>query len=182
MKPNVRPIFKRARPVAYARQPDLDKELSRLQQLGVITPINSSNWAAPVLLVKKSNGTSRLCNDYSTGLNAALESDSHPLPLPDDIFSTLNGKQIFSTIDFSDAYMQVKLDDESKQLCTINTPKGLFLYNRLPQGSKPAPGAFQRIMDAMLVECKDFARAYLDDIIVASTSMEEHVKNLYQDM
>ena len=178
LKKDARPVFKRARQVAYARRDEVNKELDRLHEMGVITPIASSEWAAPIVIQKKKNGSARLCNDYSTGLNDSLEPNRYPLPLPDDIFATLNGGQVFSQIDFSDAYLQVELEDETKKLCTINTAKGLFQFNRLPFGAKPAPGIFQRIMDTLLSKF-DFAIAYLDDIIIASKSMEEHRNHLH---
>jgi len=63
------------------------------------------------MVVKKPNGSARLCVDYSKELNEALQVHQHPLPLPEDIFATLNWGQVFSQIDFSDPYLQVELDD-----------------------------------------------------------------------
>ena len=95
-----------------------------------------------------------------------------------DIFATLNGGQVFSQIDLSDAYLQVELDEESKQLCNINTHRGVYAYQRLPFGTKSAPGIFQEIMNKMLAGLP-FATAYLDDIIVVSHSQEDHRRHLH---
>ena len=72
----------------------------------------------------------RICADYSTGLNAALDSHHYPLPIPEDLFTQLNGGTCFAKIDFADAYLQVEVDSASRDLLTINTHRGLFRYNR----------------------------------------------------
>lgn len=67
---------------------EVEKELDRLQDLGVIIKTDYSDWAAPIVVVRKQNGSIRICGDYSTDLNAALHSHEYPLPLPEDIFAT----------------------------------------------------------------------------------------------
>uniref|UniRef100_A0A5S6QNW5 Reverse transcriptase domain-containing protein n=1 Tax=Trichuris muris TaxID=70415 RepID=A0A5S6QNW5_TRIMR len=143
LRPDAQPVFKRKRPVPYAALSLVEQELDRLEQLGIISKIDYSNWAAPIVAVKKANGTVRLCADFSTGLNEALEHHQYPLPLPEDIFATLNGGQYFSKIDLADAYLQVEVDEKSKELLTINTHRGLYRYNRLPFVVKSAPAIFQ---------------------------------------
>ena len=177
LHPDVKPVFRQKRPVPYAALPDVDQELDRLEKLGVISQVNYSSWAAPIVVAKKANGSIRICADFSTGLNDALELHQYPLPLPEDIFTTLNGGQIFSQIDFADAYLQVEVDNKSKELLTINTHRGLYQYNRLPFGVKSAPGIFQQIMDTMLADVPG-AAAYLDDVIVVGRTEEEHRANL----
>ncbi|XGW22264.1 hypothetical protein V3C99_004908, partial [Haemonchus contortus] len=111
--------------------------------------------------------------DYSTGLNDALEQHQHPLPTPDDIFTKLNGGRYFSQLDLAEAYLQLEVDDDSKQLLTINTHRGLFRFNRLPFGVKPAPGIFQQCIDALIAGL-DGTAAYLDDILVTGRTVDEH--------
>ncbi|EPB74304.1 hypothetical protein ANCCEY_06606 [Ancylostoma ceylanicum] len=131
----------------------------------VIAPVTHSEWAAPIVCVRKSNGKLRVCADFSTGLNRALESFDYPLPVPEDIFATLNGGAVFSQIDLSDAYLQIELSDESKKMVVINTHRGLFQYNRLPFGMKKALGIFQQIMNKMITGLRGVT-TYLDDILV----------------
>ncbi|XP_055622890.1 uncharacterized protein K02A2.6-like [Toxorhynchites rutilus septentrionalis] len=176
-KPDARPVYCPKRPVAYAALPKVDAELQRLQDNGIISPVQFSDWAAPIVVVRKSDVSVRICGDYSTGLNNALESDRHPLPHPDDMFGELAGCRFFSCIDFSDAYLQVEVEEASRKLLTINTHKGLFLYNRLPPGVKSAPGAFQRIIDSMLAGIPG-VKPYLDDILIAGKTQEEHDRSL----
>ncbi|KAL3121318.1 hypothetical protein niasHT_008300 [Heterodera trifolii] len=111
------------------------------------SPIDFSHWAAPILAGKKKDGKTRVCIDFSTGLNNALELNRHPLPRPDDIYAALNGAAYFSNLDLRDAYLQMELDQESKDLCVINTHRGLFQCKRLPFGVKSAPSIFQHLMD-----------------------------------
>lgn len=177
IKSGTKPIFRQKRPVPYASAEKIETELDRLQQLGIITPVSYSEWAAPIVAVNKPNGRVRICADYSTGLNSALEPHQHPLPLPQDIFAKLANKKVFSQIDLSDAYLQVEVEPASRKLLTINTHKGLFEFTRLSPGVKTAPGAFQEIVDNM-ISGLEATSAYLDDLIVASDSVEEHVKHL----
>ncbi|EYC28568.1 hypothetical protein Y032_0007g3292 [Ancylostoma ceylanicum] len=139
----------------------------------VLSPIDHSEWAAPIVAVQKKNGSIRLCADYSTGLNDALEQHQHPLPTPDDIFAKLNGGRYFSQLDLAEAYLQLEMDEDSRPLLTINTHRGLYRLNRLPFGVKPAPGIFQQYIDALIAGL-DGTAAYLDDIIVTGRTIDEH--------
>lgn len=177
LKADVKPVFRPKRPVAYAVLPVIEKELQRLQDLGIISPVDHSEWAAPIVVAKKPNGSIRICGDYSTGLNANLEPHQYPLPVPEDIFAKLSGSTVFTQIDLSDAYLQVPVDEMSRKILTINTHKGLFTFNRVAPGIKSAPGAFQQIMDTMLSGL-DGVAAYLDDIIVCGTNIRHHMENL----
>lgn len=178
VKANQEPIFRPKRPVAYAVQ-HLVEELQRLQNTGVISQVNYSEWAAPIVVIKKANGSIRICAGFSTGLNNALEPHQYPLPLPEDIFSKLANNKYFSHIDLSDAFLQIEVDDESKHLLTINTHMGLFRYNRMVFGVKTFPAIFQQIMDKMLAGIQNVA-AYIDDIFVSGKDETEHNNNLHE--
>ncbi|XP_062713126.1 uncharacterized protein K02A2.6-like [Aedes albopictus] len=178
LKEACKPVFRPKRPVSYAMLPTVDAELDRLEGLGIITPVDFSEWAAPIVVVRKSNGSIRICGDYSTGLNDRLLPHQYPLPLPQDIFSKLTGCTVFSQIDLSDAFLQMEVDESSRKLLTVNTHRGLYQYNRLPPGVKAAPGAFQQLMDVMLAGLP-FTSGYLDDVIVGGRTVEEHRRNLH---
>ncbi|XP_062542038.1 uncharacterized protein K02A2.6-like [Armigeres subalbatus] len=179
LKSNSKPVFCPKRPVPFNTVPLVDAELTRLQSLGIIQPVDFSEWAAPIVAVRKPNGRVRICADYSTGLNEALEANHYPLPTPEEIFAQLNGSTIFSIVDLSDAYLQLEVDDDSKKLLTINTHRGLFQFNRLAPGVKSAPGAFQRLVDAMIANIPG-VRSFIDDVIVFSKDMESHLASLNQ--
>ncbi|CAI2321053.1 unnamed protein product [Caenorhabditis sp. 36 PRJEB53466] len=165
VKPGSSPVFKPKRPVPYGALETVDKELVRLVSLKVLKKVNHSTWAAPLVCVRKADGDTRMCADFKTGLNEALEDEDHPIPTPEDVFATLNGGTVFSTVDLKDAYLQIELAEESKELLTVNTHRGLYQYQRLPFGAKTAPMVFQRIMDKMITGLTGVT-AYLDDIIV----------------
>ena len=165
LKADSKPIFRPKCPVSYAVLNIVEKELDRLQEAGVIEPTNYSRWAAPIVIVRKANGKVHICADYSTGLNNALDAHQYPLPIPENLFAKLNGGICFAKIDFSDTFLQLEVDEDSKELLTINTHKGLFRYNRLPFGVKTAPSIFQQTMDAMLTGITG-AIAFLDNIII----------------
>ncbi|XP_059217666.1 uncharacterized protein K02A2.6-like [Stomoxys calcitrans] len=174
--PNAREIFVSKRPVPYAARIEIENELDRLRKANIITPVDSSRYAAPIV-VSKRNGKIRICADYSTGLNSIVEPNQYPLPTPEEILSDCHNASIFSHLDLSDAYLQVEVEDDSKELLTINTHKGLYRFNRLTPGIKSAPGAFQRIMD-QLCSGIEGAKAYIDDIMLASKSISDHITNL----
>ncbi|XP_055329924.1 uncharacterized protein K02A2.6-like [Paramacrobiotus metropolitanus] len=178
LKPDTRPRFCKARTVPFALREAVEKELERLQFLGVISPVDHAVWAAPIVSVlKKVTGDVRTCADLSTGLNDALDLHRYPLPHPDELFAALNGGTRFSKIDLKDAYMQIPLDEESRRLVVINTHKGLFQYNRLPFGVASAPSIFQQKMEIVLQGCSGYA-VFLDDIIVKGKNETEHNRNL----
>ena len=89
--------------------PDNNKELNRLVDLKVISPLTYSEWAAPIVVIRNVDGSLRICADFSTGLNDCLQLHQHPLPLPEDIFSTLIGGCIFLKLDLAEAYLQVEV-------------------------------------------------------------------------
>ncbi|TMS39641.1 hypothetical protein L596_006133 [Steinernema carpocapsae] len=154
LKPNSKAIFRRCRPVPHHVKPQVDAEIQRLQDIGVLAPIKHSS------------------------LNDQLVADQHPLPTPAAIFASLSEGRIFTQIDLSDAYLQIPLSEDAMKLAVINTHRGLYAYQRLPFGIKTAPGLFQRIMDETLAGIQG-ATTYLDDIIIIGRNEADHRKNLY---
>ncbi|XP_065074491.1 uncharacterized protein K02A2.6-like [Ochlerotatus camptorhynchus] len=177
LKPGQRPAFCPKRPVAYAMHQIVDDELDRLERLQIITPIDYSEWAAPIVVVRKSNGSIRICGDYSTGLNDALQPHKYPLPLPQDIFVKLANCKVFSIIDMSESYLQLEVDEPTSKLLAINTHRGIYKVNRLAPGVKAVPGAFQQLVDTMLAGLKHTC-GYIDDIVVGGEDEEQHWRNL----
>ena len=165
--------LEKKRSIPFAAIDNIDKELERLKQCGLLSKVDYSDWAAPVVYVKKKSREIHVCADFSTGLNSAIEAHHYPLPSPEEIFRKLNGGRYFSKIDLREDYLQIPIDDESSKLLCISTHRGLFKYERSPFGVKTAPAVFQQIMDTMIVGL-DFATAHLDDILVKSNSIEEH--------
>ncbi|CAF3948225.1 unnamed protein product [Rotaria sp. Silwood2] len=177
VKQDAIPKFCKSRSLPFSYREAVENDLQRLVREGVLEPVSITKWAAPIVVVPKPGRKVRICADFSTGVNQALDINQYPLPRPDELFVALNGGKQFTKIDFSEAYLQIELDDDSKELLVINTHKGLFRYNRLPFGIASAPSIFQKIMDQMLAGL-DGTVCYLDDIIVTGKNKEDHLKNL----
>ena len=170
---SVAPKYCKARPVPYTLREKVDAELKRLEEENIITAVSFSEWAAATVPVVKSNGSIRLCGDYKLTVNRALNLDTYPIPRLEDLLSSLAGAKIFSKLDMSQAYAQLRIDDRSKQYTTINTHRGLFQYNRLPFGVSSAPGIFQRTMEGVLGDLSGVL-CYLDDILMWGSTEQEH--------
>ena len=156
----------------------VEEELTRLVAEGILEPVTFTDWAAPIVAIRKSDKQSvRICGDYKMSVNPVSKLDRYPIPHVEDLFATLSGGESFSKIDLSQAYNQVLLDEDSKQYTVINTHKGLFRYNRLPFGINSAPGIFQRVMEGLL-QGMDGVILYIDDILVTGKTRTEHIKTL----
>ena len=171
------PAFYKARSVPFALRQKVEAELDRLEKQGVITPVQFSDWAAPIVPVVKRDGTVRICGDYKLTVNKAAKLEVYPLPRIEDLLTSLAGGKSFTKLDLSHAYLQVRLEETSQQYVTVNTHRGLFRYQRLPFGVASAPAIFQRLMETLLQGLPGVC-TYLDDILVTGTSDEEHFCNL----
>ena len=158
-------MFCRARPVPLPLEVKVNEEIDRLQKMGVITPVEFSDNASPVVWVRKKDGSLRMCADYKVHMNKKIKSDAFPLPTIETIFSRLKNANKFAKLDLRSAYWQIEMDDYSKKLSTINTSKGLFLVNRLQMGMKNSACIFQRVMEAILKDLKGILICQ-DDIAV----------------
>ena len=99
----------------------MEAELYRLQEEGVIRPVDYSEWAALVVPVLKSIGAVRICGEYIVTINQAVEVDKYPIPNIHDLFTKLTGCQLYTKLVLSHDYQQAVLDEESRKLTTINT-------------------------------------------------------------
>ncbi|XP_051782565.1 uncharacterized protein K02A2.6-like [Erpetoichthys calabaricus] len=177
LRPNSAPKFCPPWNVPYALRPRVEAELKRLTALGVISPVEHSDWATPVVPVSKKDGTIRLCGDFKVTLNPSLCVDKYPIPRIEDLFASLAGGQHFSKLDLSNAYLQMEVEEKSRKLLTISTQKGLFCFNRLPFGVASSPALFQKAMDQMLLGLP-YTHCYLDDILVSGPDEQTHLKTL----
>ncbi|KAL0150485.1 hypothetical protein M9458_054302 [Cirrhinus mrigala] len=177
VEPECQPKFFKARPLPYALKPKVEASLSELVKDSVLEPVSVSKWATPIVPVLKKDGGIRICGDFKVTVNPVLSAEQYPLPHINDLFAGLTGGQKFSKIDLNQAYLQMHVEEQSRELLTINTHKGLFQYNRLPFGITSTPSLFQRAMDQILVGLPGVV-CYLDDILVTGTDNESHLQNL----
>lgn len=176
VKTDATPRFHKSRPLPFAMKARVEEELQRLENENIISPVKHSEWAAPVVPVVKRDGKIRLCGDYKVTVNQATNTDIYPLPRIEEVLATLSGGKLFSKIDLASAYQQVLLDEESKKYTTINTHKGLFVYNRLCFGINSAVSIFQRMMESLMKDLN--VVVYLDDLLITGKDEAEHLKNL----
>lgn len=177
LKEKHKPKFCKARSVPWAIRSSVDEEIRRLEQEKIITSVTTSEWATPLVIVRKANGGIRLCGDFKSTVNQQIEIEQYPIPKPEDLFQKLAGGQQFTKIDLKDAYLQVPLDEEARKVLVVNTPLGLYQFNRLPFGVASAAAIFQRALEKLTIQVPGCIN-YLDDIIVTGRSREEHIRNL----
>ena len=119
------PRFYKHKNIAYALRERVESELERLEKQGVIEPVKYSEWAAPIVPVLKSDQSSvRICGDYKMTINQVAKPDCYPIPMIEDLFASLSNGERFTKLDMRNAYQQLVLDKESRELTTINTHKG----------------------------------------------------------
>ena len=157
--------------------------MAQVQQMlasNVIRPSNSP-WASPVVMVRKKDGSLRFCIDFRQ-LNAATVKDTHPLPRIDDLLDALHGAKWFSTLDLKSGYWQVPITEQDKAKTAFRTSGGqLYEFNQVPFGLCNAPATFSRLMDRVLAGLHwETCLFYLDDIIIFSSTWEEHLARLRQ--
>ena len=157
------------------------EEMTQVQQMlssNVIQPSNSP-WAFPVVMVRKKDGSLRFCVDFRQ-LNAATIKDAHPLPRIDDLLDALHGAKWFSTLDLKSGYWQVPISEQDKEKTAFQTSSGqLFEFNQVPFGLCNAPATFSRLMNRVLAGLHwETCLFFLDDIIVFSSTWEEHLGRL----
>ena len=156
---------------------ELKTELDNLLAQGFIRP-SISPWGAPVLFVSKKDGSLRMCIDYRA-LNQVTVKNGYPLPRIDDIFDQLRSAKFFSKIDLRSGYHQIRLSDDSIHLTAFRTRYGHFEFLVLPFGLTNAPAHFMALMNDIFQEYLDkFVLVYLDDILIYSETMEQHLEHV----
>ena len=96
------------------------------------------------MVVPKADGQLRICGDFKATINPYINTEQYPLPAADDLFQKMQGGKRFTKLDLKTAYLQMELDDDSKQYLVINTEDGLKQFNRMPYGITSGPAIFQR--------------------------------------
>ena len=162
--------------IPHAYRESVQKEIEELKEQGIIVP-SESEWAAPIVLVGKKDGSLRLCVDYRR-LNSLSKADAYPMPRIEELIDGLGKAKYLSTLDLAKGYWQVPVAVEDQPKTAFTTPFGLFEFKRMPFGLKGAPATFQRMMDMLLTGLGEYSSAYIDDIIVFSGTWEEHLQHI----
>ena len=171
------PIKKQPYRIAPAQRDILNEQIQRLKDMDLIEESNSP-WAAPVVLVKKKDGSYRLCIDYR-GLNAVTIKDSYPLPLIVDAVDAVNGSKYFTLLDLLMGYFQVQMNPNDKEKTAFVIQNGLYQLKVMGMGLCNSPATFQRLADKVFVNLNwKQCIVYLDDVIIFAKTFEEHIERL----
>jgi len=175
------PIAKKAYKMSPLELRALREQLDELLELGYVQP-STSPWAAPVLFVKKKDGSLRLCIDYR-GLNAVTIKNKYPLPLLDEFFDRFQGAKYFSKLDLQQGYHQLRIADADIPKTAFSTRYGHFEYRVMPFGLTNAPASFQALMNHIFQEHMDqHVVVFLDDILVYSKTFAAHLEHVRETL
>nr|GEX55164.1 putative reverse transcriptase domain-containing protein [Tanacetum cinerariifolium] len=156
---------------------ELAKQLQELSEKGFIRP-SSSPWGAPVLFVKKKDGSFRMCIDYRE-LNKLTGKNRYPLPRIDDLFDQLQGSSVYSKIDLRTGYHQLRIREEDIPITAFRTRYGHYEFRVMPFGFTNAPAVFMDLMNRVCKPYLDkFVIIFIDDILIYSKDKEEHEERL----
>ena len=177
LMPNTSPISKSPYRLAPTEMKELKKQLEELLEKGFIRP-SSSPWGAPILFVKKKDGSMRMCIDYRA-LNKVTIKNRYPLPRIDDLFDQLQGASVFSKIDLRSGYHQLKVQEEDIPKTAFRTRYGHYEFTVMPFGLTNAPAAFMDMMNRICKPYLDkFVIVFIDDILIYSKSEADHKVHL----
>lgn len=159
--------------VPYHLEKEIDNEIQKYLKTGIIVPSKSS-FSSGIVPVRKKDGKLRICVDFRQ-LNVITEKDKYPIPRIDEILDEMGQGELFTTLDATSGYYQIPICEEDKKTA-FRWKGGFFEFTRMPFGLCNAPATFQRTMDEILKEYNwKFVIPYLDDIIIYSKNIHEHV-------
>nr|GEY79467.1 putative reverse transcriptase domain-containing protein [Tanacetum cinerariifolium] len=163
--------------LAPSEMKELSDQLNELANKGFIRP-SSSTWGAPVLCVKKNNGSFQMCIDYRE-LNKLTVKNRYPLPRIDDLFDQLQGSSVYSKIDLRSGYHQLRVREEDILKTAFRTRYGHYEFQVMPLGLTNAPAVFMDLMNRVCKPYLDkFVIFFIDDILIYSKNKQEHEEHL----
>lgn len=176
---HAQPVKRKPYRLPHAWHEEVNEQVSEMLKNDIIRP-SSSPWNAPVILVKKKDGSIRFVCDYR-GLNDVTKKDSYPLPLIRDVLDNMHGAKFWTTLDAAAAYWSMPLAEQDKEKTAFAVPRGKYEFNVTPFGLCNAGASYQRLIDMSLSGLpSDRTLAYMDDIVVFSKSFEDHLYSLEQ--
>ena len=175
--PGSKPVSKPAYRLSHSEAQEVERQLAEYVRKGFIRP-SSSPWASPILLVKKKDGSMRMCVDYRS-LNQLTIKNKYPMPRIDELFDQLKGAKYFSKIDLRSGYHQVRIREQDVPKTEFRTRFGHYEFLVMPFGLTNAPASFMTLMDTVLRPyLGKFIVVFLDDIFVYSKTCKEHKEHL----
>ncbi|GKD87911.1 putative reverse transcriptase domain-containing protein [Tanacetum coccineum] len=175
--PGTAPVARAPYRLAPSEMQELSNQLQELSDRGFIRP-STSPWGAPVLFVKKKDGSFRMCIDYRE-LNKLTVKNRYPLPRIDDLFDQLQGSSVYSKIDLRSGYHQLRVRDEDIPKTAFKTRYRHYEFQVMPFGLTNAPAVFMDLMNRVCKPYLDkFVIVFIDDILIYSRNKEEHANHL----
>ncbi len=174
LKDDAKPVFCRHRNVVFALREPVDREIDRLIEEKIYEPVESADWATPIVIVQKSNGSVRIVGDYSVTLNRFIVPEDYPIPNIEEILYDFGCCSYYSKFDVREAYMHMPVTPETAKLLTVNTPRGLFKVNRMNYGIQSAPAKWQRYVETIFKPVAG-CRCFYDDVKISSENPREHL-------
>lgn len=176
--PKKKPVRQKKRNHGEERSQAAAAEVKKLLDAGFIRQCYFPDWVANVVLVKKPNGTWRMCVD-NTDLNKACPKDNYSLPKIDSLFDSTAGYALMSFMDAYSGFHQISLWKKDQEKTTFVTDQGLYCYTVMPFGLKNAPATFQKMINTVFFDqIGRNVEAYIDDMIVKSKLQTDHLANL----
>ncbi|XP_042012315.1 uncharacterized protein LOC121760756 [Salvia splendens] len=177
LEPGSAPVSKAPYRMAPKELDELKVQLQELLDLGFIRP-SVSPWGAPVLFVKKKDGTMRMCVDYRELSKLTLK-NKYPLPRIDDLLDQLKGASVFSKMDLKSGYHQLKIKPEDVPKTAFRTRYGHYEFTVVPFGVTNAPAVFMDLMNRVFHPYLDkFVLVFIDDVLIYSKNKKEHEEHL----
>ncbi|GJT24015.1 putative reverse transcriptase domain-containing protein [Tanacetum coccineum] len=175
--PGAAPVARTPYRLAPSEMQELSNQLQELADRGFIRP-STSPWGAPILFVKKKDGSFRMCIDYRE-LNKLTIKNRYPLPRIDDLFDQLQGSSVYSKINLRSGYHQLRVRDEDIPKTAFRTRYGHYEFQVMPFGLTNAPAVFMDLMNRVCKPYLDkFVIVFIDDILIYSRNKEEHANHL----
>lgn len=176
------PVYTKTYRYPFIHRQEVQEQISKMLDQGIIRPSQSA-WSSPIWVVPKKADASgkvkwRIVVDFRK-VNEKTVDDKYPIPNINDVLDKLGNCHYFTTLDLASGFYQVEMSPEDIQKTAFNVEHGHFEFLRMPMGLKNSPSTFQRVMDNVLRDLQNVVcLVYLDDIIVFSVSLQEHIVNL----
>src|SRR6218665_1555380 len=167
-----RPVRSKPYPTPYNLQKEIDKEIDVMLESDIIERSEAA-YAAPLVVVEKSDGSNRICCNYKQ-LNKLTIFDPEPMMSKEDVFNKLTGSTVYSKFDFCKGYWQIPMKEKCKDMTTFICKRGLFRYKVMPFGLINSASSYNRMM-RKLIDGIPQLESYVDDVLAHTQKWEEHL-------